>query len=508
MIPTPPARGHSGTTHTDRLFRGAAVQIGAKTAGRSVGLVIQFGLARFLGDALYGLYGVGWTVFQLLGQVASLGLDHAVVWAGSRHAERDRDAAAAATRRGIVLTFGTSAAVGGMLWVAAPVIASRFFAKPELAPVLAGFGLGLAGVAVLRVAAAGTRITQRMGTSALAEDLVLPFSHLGLLVVLLGLGYGLRGAVTAAILAYAAAAAVAIAGLVRLFPEIRRPRASPPRVSALLAFSVPASLATTLSLLAMMVDRLLVGALRSSSEVGHYVAASQAAILLAVVLSAFNAAFAPMIAELHQTGRLLELETVVRTGTRWALVVTLPAALVLLTYPGAILALLGDGFRGGATALQVLVVAQMVNVATGPVGLLLVMSGRQKLWLGLTATSVATNVALNLMLIPRYGLSGAAGATAVSLGGLFVVALLLVRSELSLWPWDRRLLKPGAAAAVLAAGLALAHRVVPEPGGGGLGVVAISAVAVFFSTLVALGIDDQDREVWSRLRAAGRTDHA
>jgi O-antigen/teichoic acid export membrane protein len=468
--------------------------------------------ARTVGPATYGVFGIGWTLFQLTGLVAALGLDHGAVRYASRHLGRDPERIGAVLRRAVRLALISGVLCGGALALAAPLLSDRVYSMPALRPVLFGFSVGVALLAGLRVAAAGTRVSQRMRFSTLAEDLALPITHLVLLAGLLALGWRLAAGVAAPVAASAVAFALALGSLRSLFPapprssrEVPPGTARPagpttgPTTGQLLAFSTAAALSGLLGLLTVWADRLLVGALLSDAHAGIYTAASQISLLFAVVLSALNTVFAPMIAELYSKGETRELESLFRISTRWGLYLALPMFLVVLTFPAELLGLLGDGYAGGARAVAVLAVGQMINLGTGAVGVILVMSGRQNRLLALSATTLVLNVLLNLLWIPRFGLTGAALATAVSLAVLFSAALLAVRRSPGVWPYDRRLLKGVLATLAAAAVLVPLRLAAGDAGFWHLAAAFPAAYGAFAATLALRGLDREDRELLGRL---------
>jgi len=498
-----------GPERLGRLAQGAVVQLGGKVTGRGLGFLAHMLFARTVGPAAYGIFGIGWTLYQLTGLVASLGLEHGAVRYASRFLGREPDRIAAVLRRAVRLALVSGVLGGAVLALAAPLLASRAYSMPALRPVLFGFAVGVPLLAGLRVAAAGTRVSQRMRFSTLAEDLALPTVHLLLLAGLLGLGWRLAAGVAAPVTAAAVACVIALGALRSLFPgpaapptaERSRPCAGP-STRQLLAFSTAAALSGILGLMTVWADRLLVGALLSEAFAGIYVAASQISLLFSVVLSALNAVVAPMIAELYSKGEIRELEALFRVSTRWGLYLTLPLFLVILTFPGGLLRLLGEAYTGGALPLTILAAGQMVNLATGAVGVILVMSGRQNRLLALSALTLAVNVVLNLVWIPRYGLSGAAAATAVSLVALFSAALGAVHRSPGVWPYDRRLLKGGLAALASLAVLLPLRLAADEPRIGLLVVAGLAAYAVFAVALAIQGLDREERQLLERLTGA------
>ncbi|MGH9379031.1 MAG: lipopolysaccharide biosynthesis protein [Thermoanaerobaculia bacterium] len=484
-----------------RLAKGAGVLLGGRLVGRGLSFGVQIVLGRLLGPALFGLYAIGWNIFLLLGLLASLGLEHGVVRYGAPLWGADRAAARALARRALALTLLAAAAAALGLHLAAPGLAG-LFGKPSLVAVLEGLAVGVLFLPLLRVAAAATRASQRMSFSVAVEDLGQPLLHLGLVALLFALGWRLAAAVWGAVASYLLAALLALLLLARLLraaavdAETRIPGRG-----ELLRFSLPTATAGLLAVFVVWSDRLLVGYFLSAAETGIYQAASQVSILFHLLLSSFTGMFAPMIASLHHEGETARLGELFRVTTKWGLYVGLPAFVVIAGLPEDVLAaLLGREFVAGAAPMVVLSTAQLVNLATGAVGMLLIMCGFQRRWLALSGTALVLNVLLNLVLIPRFGLLGAAVATLIAVAVLFVGGLAAVRRGLALWPYDRRYSKGLAAALVAAAGVAGVRLLVPEMPWLRLGLAAPLAYGLFVAALLALGLDREDQEFLSRLR--------
>jgi O-antigen/teichoic acid export membrane protein len=108
--------------------------------------------------------------------------------------------------------------------------------------------------------------------------------------------------------------------------------------------------------------------------------------------------------------------------------------MVLLASP--LLSLLyGSSYAEGAHALQLLTVAQLLAVMGGPAGTLLNMSGHEREHLRGIAAGAIVNVALNALLIPHYGIEGAASATCISILLSRIIIQKAVRMKLHLRPF-------------------------------------------------------------------------
>jgi O-antigen/teichoic acid export membrane protein len=489
--------GTSDSRAGTQLAYGAGVNI----LGRGLGRVLQAGVeilvARLLGPLSYGLYAIGWTMLQIAGQGAQFGLDQAVIHYGTAYRGYDESKFKNVVVSSVLLAFLSGGIAGALLMVAAPWIAQHVFHKPELTSVIRWFAPAFSFLAGLRVIAGATRITKRMVYSVLAEDLVQSAANIALFLLFYYLiGLRLFGAVAATVSSLAIAALLGIFILVRLYPEIRT-SAVPyrPSVAGLLAFSFPTVLAGLFSRTIPRVDRIVIPIFFSATDVGIYAAAARITVLFSIIMGSFGAIASPLFADLFNKENRRELSELYGISTKWSFYLGLPLFLIMLFASEGLLAVLfGGQYLGAVVPLEILAVGQLVNVATGPVGVLLIMTGRQKEWLGISTAALVVAVALNFMLIPRWGIIGAAAASALSVMVLFGGGLLYARTALGIWPYDLRYLKGCLAAIISGACLLLLRAFGLDEGTLGLLLIATCAYLVFFVTLALLGLEKEDRE--------------
>ena len=161
-------------------------------------------------------------------------------------------------------------------------------------------------------------------------------------------------------------------------------------------------------------DSLMLGSIEGAASVGIYLVASKGAELTSFILVAINRSIGPAIAKLHATDNLDQLQALVTKSTRTSFAVSLPVSLGLILFGRWFLWLFGTDFLAGYSALVILTVGQLINTASGSVGLMLDMTGHEKISATGIGISALLNIALNFVLIPRYGIEGAAIATASS----------------------------------------------------------------------------------------------
>jgi O-antigen/teichoic acid export membrane protein len=200
-------------------------------------------------------------------------------------------------------------------------------------------------------------------------------------------------------------------------------------------FSAPRGLAGILEVTLGWLDILLLGALRPAEEVGVYAAVSRTVVAALFVLRAMNKAFQPRISALLAQGRQAQAQILYQVTTWWLMAASLPIYITLALFPQYLLQVFGAEFSAGDTALAVLSLAMLINVSTGNVTAVLLMGGKSS-WNLMNAFGALTiNVTLNLILIPRLGLVGAAIAWGASIAAQNLAAVIQVRALLGLRPF-------------------------------------------------------------------------
>jgi len=187
-------------------------------------------------------------------------------------------------------------------------------------------------------------------------------------------------------------------------------------------------------------DILMLGLFSSSEQVGLYRVAVTGSNLVIFGLQAVNMVVAPHFAQLHAAGDTVRLQQLVTRTARVVLAMALPVALgFMLGGRVMVTAVFGEAYASAHLALAILAVGQLFNAASGSVGSLLNMSGYERETMRGVAVAAAANVALNIVLIPIYGIEGAALATAASLVTWNSILRAAVRRELQIEPaaWRR-----------------------------------------------------------------------
>jgi O-antigen/teichoic acid export membrane protein len=169
-------------------------------------------------------------------------------------------------------------------------------------------------------------------------------------------------------------------------------------------------------------------------------------------------AIAPQISSLLAKDEQHRASNLYHAATTWLMVPSWPAYVTVAVYAPLFMRIFGRDFASGRTALIILTLGSLSVIATGNNKIVLLMGGGSTLNLVSAGLALALNIGLNLLLIPRYGLNGAAIAYASSLVLDNIVTTTAVWVKLRLHPFG-----PGypivlVAASVLYGGLGLAFR--------------------------------------------------
>lgn len=195
----------------------------------------------------------------------------------------------------------------------------------------------------------------------------------------------------------------------------------------LLKLSMPLMFAGSLMFLNSWIDTIMVGVFLTEKDVGIYTITLKTSGLILIVISSVNAVLTPKISALYSSNRMDDLQDIIQYSTSVIFFASIPIFLILVLFPEQILNLFGVEFQTGKYALMILAVGNMFNAFAGSVGYVMQMTGSQVAFQNITLLSSILAIALNLILIPLYGIEGAALATGLSVIFWNVTGVLFIR---------------------------------------------------------------------------------
>jgi len=509
----PSAETHEFRLHIGRISRQSLVFFAGTIFAAATGYVFKLYLARALGAEALGVYALGMTIIGLLGVFNSLGLPQAAVrFVAAYSANAQLGLLRGFLARSVFWLLISNLFASGMVLFAGPWIAVRFYHTPALKAYLGWFALIVifgALNAFLGQTLAGykdvarrTVITNFVGTPVMMV----------LTVVLVSWGLGLRGYV----LAQAASAILVLSLLVvavwRLTPKAAGSASAnlPGLEGQVISFSAAALGIGFLEFLMGQTDKVLIGFYLNAREVGVYAVAGALVTFVPVVLQSVNQIFSPTIADLHARGQTELLRRIFQTLTKWILALTIPLGATMVLFAPSLMRIFGRDFEAGWPVLVIGTAGQLINCGVGSVGYLLLMAGHQKRLIMVQAAMACAMVVLALLLVPKWGIIGAAIAAALTNIVTNFWCLREVRRHLGLFPYNRSYLRMWLPAFCTLVVLLLwresLHMFLPAWMVVGIGFLL--AYAIFLPVALAYGLDPDDRlianAVWSRVRGIFR----
>lgn len=454
------------------MARGGLINLAGMLAGGLLGFLVVVAVTRGLHTSGAGVFLEAVALFSILSGGVEFGADDGLTRMIARHRALGRSQDVPGTLVvGLTPVLAVGTVVGAAVVILAPQISHVFthghhVARDAMVPYLRILGVAIPLSAASTAMLAATRGFGTMVPNALIAGFGRPATRLLLVSMAVVAGVGSVG-IALAWSAPIALALIAVTAVLRR--STRRDRgpspapASPPRDLRTLGsefwrFAAPRGLSASFGITVTWLDTLLIGALLTSDRAGVYAAAGRFLTLGFLALGPVQLVLAPLMSGLLARGELERAGAAYRTATEWAMVPSWPIYLTLAVFAPFLLKVFGPGFPAAQGALLILALAGLFAMTTGPALTVLLMGGKSGWILAVSTVSLAVNVALNLLLIPHLGISGAAVAWAATIGLNNLAGLLLVRSLLGLSPIGPGVVAVGLAAAVCFGGVGLLIR--------------------------------------------------
>lgn len=397
---------------------------------RVIGVGLFFGLTLYItnyfNDDLVGTYDLSRALLFIAGSICLLGMNESIIYySGVLSANDSMGSIKQLYRKMLLLITGTCAIAVLVILLVPNAWIDWLFDKPVHQVVVKTF-LGLWFYAITMLNIEVFRAIKRITLSELYRNIGrFLFFFIGVIYISRMGEY--QSLIDVFLLNFVLLALISSAHLWVLFQKLPKTNGfDVGRIKEILKRSYPMSISLICFLIMQSTDVLVLGRYMDLSDVAYYSVAVKLTMIVALVLSSVNAVFAPKISELFSLGDKAQLKTQIRSATRLIFVLTAPVILIMIFGATHILDLFGPNYHQAGTALKILLAAQTINAMSGSVGVYMNMTGQERTFQRILMVAVMANVLLNLLLIPKYGLIGAAAATGISMAGwnLFSVWLL------------------------------------------------------------------------------------
>jgi stage V sporulation protein B len=472
--------------------------------GNLAGIALKFAffvvLARLLTKSKFGTYTLALSVVLFVSELSNLSVYRGIDYFVPEMLDDGRPGRAySVVRRAVLVSIPASAAFVVALVAATGPLAAAFD-DPSLTVVLPVLLLSLPLMAVEKAVAATFTSIKVLKYRMLVQRVLKPGTRIAFVAGVLLLGGSFGDIAVAHVVALALTVAVGVALVYRTVPWVGASGGTPIRYRSLLEYTLPLALAGAVYAFVSQLDYFVIGYFASSEDVGIYRVAYLVAANVLVFHTAITPVFKPMASEVQGDAGVLGQRY--RLAARWVVLLTTPVVTTLLLVPETYIALLfTERFAVAALPLSILVVGFLANVAVGPGGRALEGTGFSRLKLLNTVLVVVVNGTLDVLLVPVYGITGAAIATATAFGVASVVVILELYHFVGIVPVSWGVVKPLASGAVAYGVARLLVGVVETPL---VLAVVVPVVVLLVYGIVVLVVDpftEDDRQLYHRVVA-------
>lgn len=487
---------------TRDVARGAAVNFLGILA-RSLSFVFYVVLARLYGDEHTGLYLLAWATVDVGSKLTILGLDRGVLArVAMRRADGDGDGVYQIVGQALAMGFVFSLAMIALSQVMASTICIGIYQEPQMITPLRVMVIGMLPWTLSAILLFATRALRVMRYEIYTKSVIEPVVLLAGALFFYYLGWGALGLALAFLLSTSIGAGMAVVFYCRelslgrtLFSMFQKKGAG-----ELLRFAAPIGIYDMLNLLLQRVDIFMVGRYLSTSMAGVYGIAVEVAFALKKVRQSFDPIVIPVISAAHQQGDRSRVLEQYRNVTRWILAIDGALLGVILLAGDSLLRIFGTSFTAGYGALAFLALSIVINGVLG-VSELFILIDRPVINVFNSVGALVVNVALNLLLIPQFGLTGAAIAITVAYALMNGARLIEVAVLYKIHPFTRRhglsLL-----AAVFASGWAFGFSSLFTGGLMSEVFASVFFLGLYLLSLDVLGAAPEIRKVWLKICSA------
>lgn len=409
---------------------------------------LKITLARYFGPEVYGLFTLAVMIVLFFVYFFAFGIPEGLLRFTSLYRGKSETNKINFISKYSILLLFISGTIGGIiLFSLSEIISLNIFHNENLIIFLKGFSIIIPFYICFNLLLSLLRAYEKMASYSFLLNILQPGTNLFFLLILIFLGYKKNPIIFSYLLsfliAFFASYLICKSALFKNFDNKTLSKKSKKEISiSLLSYSWPLVFSGIISNIFNWTDSFIIGYFNTVSDVGYYNVATTFANLFSLVPAIIISIFYPLAVKEFSNNKLDLIKDLSKQITKWILIINLPVLIILILFPGAIINILfGSNYLIASNALKVLSVGMFImSVLTISVDLIS-MKGKSKIILTNIIFVSILNFIFNLILVPRYGIDGAAFSTATSIIILGILLTVESRYFLSIVPLKIKMLK-------------------------------------------------------------------
>lgn len=434
-------------SNSDSVIRTLVKGGGILFLGFVLELSLSFGakllMARLLEKTSYGSVSLGIVLAANASTILLFGLNIGIARYLPRIDEQAKERGLITTA--FVSTVPVAICVAAVIYTLSDPIARIVFDDPSIASELAIFALAIPFAVLMKLGVGVIQGKKLALPKVLVRQITQPVSRFVFITIALWFGLASVGVSWAYVVSYAVAALLAMYFVIR-YASLPGTGPSTSMRGELFSFSAPLAVSSVTMLVfsGIGIDTLMLAYFGTTEAVANYNVVFPLANVLTLVFTSFSFLFMPVLSELHAENRDDELRRLYTVVTKWIFLGTLPLFLLFVLFPDQVVAYtFGAKYAEAGIALVILAVGFFSHTLVGPNESTLNSIGATRYVMYDNVTAAVVNVLINLLLVPTYGIIGAAVGTTVAYVVLNILYSYHVFALTDIHPFSTAMVKPG-----------------------------------------------------------------
>jgi O-antigen/teichoic acid export membrane protein len=403
-------------------------------------------IARYLGPEVYGIFSLAFIIISLAIAISSLGLGEGVMrYISYYRGKNERMKISFIFHKSLRIIFISSIFFALVLFLSSDIIAIKLFHNIDLVLYLKLFSLSLPFSVIGLVFIYTLRAFEKIKLYTLLNNVLPAGLRLLFISVIIFLGFKINAVifsyVVSVICTFVIAFYITKVSLPKIFGTFKISERKKIILSReLFTYSWPIMVLGFINGIFYWIDSFTIGFFQDTYYVGLYNSAVPIVALLGIASELFMQLFFPLITKEYSKGNMELISQTSKQVSKWIFIINLPVFILLIFFPGAAINILfGSEYLTAESALRILAVGGFAGIFVPLLSNIISMSGRSKLLLSNIVIVSIFNLILNIILIPIYGINGAAFSTSLSWIILSVVLFFEVFKIAGFIPLRRRI---------------------------------------------------------------------
>ena len=425
-----------------KIAKGSAFVFIGTIVSLLLGFLARIIMVRFSTQSEYGVFSLSLTIISICTTVSALGLEEgATRYIAYLRGKNEKNDVQDTISSSIIIVLMASILVTALIYFASDFLAMRVFHDPNISFVLQIMAISIPFAVLINLIVSIFRGFDKASIKVYFGNILRPGVYLLLLLIVVFFNRSFVEMVSTYVISLLITFLILIAYFIKNSPIeiiLRKGRVNY-HTKSLLRFSIPLLIVSLLLAVMSWTDTLMLGFFKTTETVAAYSAAYPLANLLSPGINSIGLLYVPIISYMYSKNNIKDIGTLNESSTKWCFIITLPIFFILFVFPEFTLNLFyGSQYIKASSVLQILSLGFIVNSFFGLNYYTLTAIGKSRLLMNCSLISAASNIILNLILIPPFGMFGAAIASAISFTLIEIYMTLRLYKFLKIHPFTQK----------------------------------------------------------------------